>query len=653
MVLGAKVVGAGEEVMVVALGAWRKSRCTATRIQPEQVAEGRERPCEWTSPCQAPSALRSVSIPMTSSAMEWHDNHPLSRFSLRARSSGCQEEVLKVLKPRPTTPTPMDMIYGEQSGRSTPLNSHHGDFGATSPGGTAQETQSVCTVHTSVRRAQDGVLRDCASMLALFVVATLFATAPRWIALLSISWLVPHAPMPAALDDFKSMWTPCKNPKNMFPAFSPDGQLYKSLEVVHISLDIIGVAMTWMCFCRLWLAVQDWGRGTWARSIFWTALRLHDAITIASIGFVIASQMTPHRVGVGTEDATTRDHVIRTKDGRGRRRPAILEQPDLAVKFWSQVTFAASFWVCVLASIARWWLLRESRNGSWFQRHQLHITLRTSAIGVIVLFLFWYQLEISDAASFLYDMHIIWPLLMAKVSTGALRVLLLQSYENLSSQTIEITNFVIFSTDFSMSLYVRVLGKGRQHLSLLGLSDWAYSVMVSLCILTAETVVFTFQSWTLALRCHEMIFKNINTKTLDGILASWKLYQRHTQLVYSHVMVDEFAEISSCVLIAVYQLAAPVWNQYETWGAYADYYDSRIWKVFTLVFLRLSMQVTTMISLLTLHLYPAISALIRISAAVTASAHVSANGSTCFHAVRGQHCLSLHGKATLSPGPQA
>jgi hypothetical protein len=549
LLIRAKVVGAGEEVMEVGLGAWRRSRCTATRIQPEQVAEGRDRTC--------------------------------------------------------------------------------------------------------VRRAQDGVLRDCASMLALFVVATLFATAPRWIALLSISWLVPHAPMPAALDDFKSMWTPCKNPKNMFPAFSPDGQLYKSLEVVHISLDIIGVAMTWMCFCRLWLAVQDWGRGTWARSIFWTALRLHDAITIASIGFVIASQMTPHRVGVGTEDATTRDHVIRTKDGRGRRRPAILEQPDLAVKFWSQVTFAASFWVCVLASIARWWLLRESRNGSWFQRHQLHITLRTSAIGVIVLFLFWYQLEISDAASFLYDMHIIWPLLMAKVSTGALRVLLLQSYENLSSQTIEITNFVIFSTDFSMSLYVRVLGKGRQHLSLLGLSDWAYSVMVSLCILTAETVVFTFQSWTLALRCHEMIFKNINTKTLDGILASWKLYQRHTQLVYSHVMVDEFAEISSCVLIAVYQLAAPVWNQYETWGAYADYYDSRIWKVFTLVFLRLSMQVTTMISLLTLHLYPAISALIRISAAVTASAHVSANGSTCFHAVRGQHCLSLHGKATLSPGPQA
>jgi hypothetical protein len=255
--------------------------------------------------------------------------------------------------------------------------------------------------------------------------------------------------------------------------------------------------------------------------------------------------------------------------------------------------------------------MRESINGSWFRRHQLHITPRTAAIGVIFLFLFWYLLEIYDPASFLYDMHIIWPLLMAKVGTGALRVLLLQSYENLSSQTIEITNFVIFSTDFSMSLNVRVLGQGRQgtHLSLSGLSDWASSAMVSLCILTAEAVVFTFQSWTLALRCHQIIFKNINTKTLDGILASWKLYQRHTQLVYSHVLVDEFAEISSCVLIAAYQLAAPVWNQYGAWGAYAHYYDSRIWKVVILVCFRLCMQVTTLISLLTLHPtnYPAIS----------------------------------------------
>jgi hypothetical protein len=658
MVLGAKEGWAWEKVMAVGLGAWMRSR-TASR--PEQVAEGGDRPCEWTSPCKAPNndqppaafassasvssaataassafthpgetpnpespellrecdapALHSVSIPITSSTTKWFDDCLVSPGAedgqksqfFRARSSGCQEAVRKVLKPRPTLPTPMDMIDDEQFRRSTPINSCdnslRGDLGATSLGGTAQETKSVFSVHTSVRRAQDGVLRDSAWTFAFFVVSTLFATAPRWIALLSISWLVPHAPMPAALDDFKSMWTPCKDPKNMFPAFSPDGQLYKSLEVAHNSFEIIGFAIMTMCFCHLWLAVQDWAKGTWARTMFWTALRLHDAIAIASVGFVIASQVALHRMGVGTEDATTRDNVNRTKDGQGRLRPAILEQPDLTVKFWSQVIITASVWVCVLASIARWLLLRESRNESWFQRYQLHIAPRAVAGGVILLFYFSYLQEIGDPASFLYDMHMIWPLLMAKVGTGALRMLLSRNYENLSSHTIEITNFMIFSTDFTMSMYVRVLGQGRSgtNVSLSGLSDWAYSAMISICILTAEAVVFTCQSWALVLRCHEMNFKNINAKTLVDILATWKLYQRHTKLVYSHVLVEEFAEISSCVLIAVYQLSAPVWNQYGTWGAYAHYYDSRIWKVVILVCFRLFMQVTTLISLLTLH----------------------------------------------------
>jgi len=198
-------------------------------------------------------------------------------------------------------------------------------------------------------------------------------------------------------------------------------------------------------------------------------------------------------------------------------------------------------------------------------------------------------------------MHIIWPLLLAKVGTGALRMLLMQNLENLSNGTIEITNFVIFATDFSMSLYVRVLGRGRVDPYLSGLSDWAYSAIVSMCIFIVEAVVFTLQGVAFVLRCHEKYFKSINAKTLEGILASWELYQRHTKLFYSHILVEEFAEISSCVLIAAYQLAAPVWNQYGTWGAYADYYNSRIWNVVAIVCLRLSMQVTTVISNFNLH----------------------------------------------------
>ena len=180
-------------------------------------------------------------------------------------------------------------------------------------------------------------------------------------------------------------------------------------------------------------------------------------------------------------------------------------------------------------------------------------------------------------------------------------MLLVQNLENLSCVTIEITSFVIFATDFSMSLHVRVLGRGRVDPILSVLSDWAYSVIVSVCIFMVEAVVFALQIWAFALRCHEKFFKNINAKTLEAILASWQLYQQHTQLFYSHILVEEFAEISSCVLITVYQLAAPVWNQYGTWGAYADYYGSRIWNVVALLCIRLSMQVTTMISPFLIH----------------------------------------------------
>ena len=417
------VVGAREEVMAMGL------EVSEGREWPY---EGREWPCEWTLP-GSPSELRSVSLPITLSTTEWFVDYSL----LSPGAEDCKKSR------RPSLPT------------STPLTSHHGDLGATSPGGTAQETQSVSNMHKSMRRVQDGVLREFASMFAIFVVTTLFATAPRWIALLSISWLVPHAPMPAALDDFKSMWAPCKDPKNMFPAYSPDGQLYTSLQLANSSIGDIGGVMMMTCFCHLWLAVQDWGKGTWARTMFLTALRLHNAIVIAFTGFGIASQVALHHMGVGAEDATTRD-------GRGGRfRPANLEQPDLASKFWAQVVIAVSFWVCVLASIARWWLLRESRKGPWFQGCQLHIAARRGAFSVIALFLCWNILEMSNPASFLYDMHIFWPLLMAKVGTGSLRMLLMHNFDNVSSVTIDITNFVIFATDFSLSLNVRVLGQGR------------------------------------------------------------------------------------------------------------------------------------------------------------------------------------------------
>jgi len=117
--------------------------------------------------------------------------------------------------------------------------------------------------------------------------------------------------------------------------------------------------------------------------------------------------------------------------------------------------------------------------------------------------------------------------------------------------------------------------------------------VVSMTILAVEVVIFALQSWTNVLRCYTMHFKHIHAKTLGEILVSYELYQRQTELFYSNVLVAEFAEISVCVLLATYQLVAPVWNQYGTWAAYADYNDSRIWSVIATLCLRLGIQVTT------------------------------------------------------------
>jgi hypothetical protein len=216
-------------------------------------------------------------------------------------------------------------------------------------------------------------------------------------------------------------------------------------------------------------------------------------------------------------------------------------------------------------------------------------------LGIILTAGYTYYDKICDSSSSLRSMHIIWPLLMAKVCTAALRFLLMHSLEDVSSEVIQIANCYMFTIDFATSMYVRVVGWGRvgPQSAVLGMPGLESTAVVSMTILTVEVVIFALQSWTNVLRCYTMHFKHIHAKTLGEILVSYELYQRQTELFYSNVLVAEFAEISVCVLLATYQLVAPIWNQYGTWAAYADYNDSRIWSVVATLCLRLGIQVTT------------------------------------------------------------
>jgi hypothetical protein len=200
---------------------------------------------------------------------------------------------------------------------------------------------------SSVQRTLDWEqLRDNAKMFAWFAVATLVATAPRWIALLSISLSVTQAPMPAALEDFKSMWAPCKDPKNLFPAYSPGGQLYKSLATSNDFCTWMGASGFHMIALHVLFAVQGWGKGTWARTILLAGLLLHAAIVIATVGFPIQGHLALHRAGVGT-GATFRDDAMMNQT-KAVGRPAALQQADMSLKNFRSSAIARNFVDCRL-----------------------------------------------------------------------------------------------------------------------------------------------------------------------------------------------------------------------------------------------------------------------------------------------------------------
>ena len=157
----------------------------------------------------------------------------------------------------------------------------------TAGGMTKDETQSVSTAHTSVSRAQNEGLRNSAQwMFALFVGFSLVATAPRCIALLCISSFVPQAPMPAALDDFKAMWAPCKDPTVLFPAFGPGGILYKCLATADDVFSVLGTTIQHLCVCRVWFAVKDFDRGTPERQVLSILQHLTTALFMVPIVFM-------------------------------------------------------------------------------------------------------------------------------------------------------------------------------------------------------------------------------------------------------------------------------------------------------------------------------------------------------------------------------
>ena len=134
-----------------------------------------------------------------------------------------------------------------------------------------------CTAHAHGRgllspgasmtsRLGDGICswmaRDSARMYVCFVVAASLGVAPRFLVLLACCRAVPQARMAEALD-FKALWAPCKDPRNAFPATSPNGALYHVMVLSDQGLSIVGICFAYIAALQLmypWMGNSRGGR---------------------------------------------------------------------------------------------------------------------------------------------------------------------------------------------------------------------------------------------------------------------------------------------------------------------------------------------------------------------------------------------------------
>ena len=108
-------------------------------------------------------------------------------------------------------------------------------------------------VKTTRRRLGDRICslmaRSDAWMYACFVAAASLGAAPRFLVLLACQ-AVPQVSMPEAVD-FKTLWAPCKDPRNAFSAVSPNGALYHAMALSDQGLSMGGMTIAFIAALQL------------------------------------------------------------------------------------------------------------------------------------------------------------------------------------------------------------------------------------------------------------------------------------------------------------------------------------------------------------------------------------------------------------------
>jgi hypothetical protein len=133
--------------------------------------------------------------------------------------------------------------------------------------------------------------------------------------------------------------------------------------------------------------------------------------------------------------------------------------------------------------------------------------------------------------------------------------------------------------------------RSKVGLDVMSHSELLHTTMVSVGICFIEAVMYSVSCWANIVMSHSEIFKGLNTKTLDGVLEAYQMYQRRMQVFYGHLLVGELTETTACVLLAIYEFVMPEFSQEGSWHALADQHGARRFIAAAKLVIRLGIQV--------------------------------------------------------------
>lgn len=423
-----------------------------------------------------------------------------------------------------------------------------------------------------------GIWND-ASLLLCFTAVALLAAAPRALMLLIMSAVVPHAPLPQALGDFNSMWALCKDPDRLFPAFSPDGQLYKWLAITDDVFIFIGYTIAILCCCHVIFCPEERAMSTRMRRAQQCAFYLFCALAVGSLVDALARYAVLLYPINSRNEVQAVSKLLWLVPDTDSTDGSTVRLTTISYLFLSGVVDRSV--LLVLVAVVFYTVLppgndhlREAACGDWYR-------VKFAGISILQWVVFIAVYEVPTYA-----------IVCVKVSSAITRLFLMRNLSFVDdTNTLDLANMMQMFFESTVSMEFRSRLNGLFSTSAYTESELWNTALESLVMCGIEALVFGWTCLTNVLRSRTHLEK-LNTKSLEDLSQAYRKHQQQMKVFYAHFLTGELTEITVCALLGVYEIAAPVWTQEATWYALADYHGpTRSWNAVAKLVIRLGMQV--------------------------------------------------------------